>query len=133
MKHFANNYIGLPYKAGEFDCWGLVRKVYLEQYNVKLPTIPIEEENIRQLINTINKTPERNNWQKTLNPSEGDVALLRQSRHPIHVGIWLEIDGGGILHCIKNSGVVFQNLQSLNLSGWKIESFYKYEPSNNSS
>ncbi len=131
--HYAHSYIGLPYKAGEFDCWDLVRDVYSKQYGIELAKIPVDEDNIRQLINTVNKTPERNNWIKTLTPNEGDVVLLRQSRHPIHVGVWLEIDGGGILHCIKNSGVVFQNLQSLHLSGWEIESFYKYEPSNNSS
>jgi len=123
--HFACLYIGLPYKAGEFDCWGLVRKVYMEQYRIELSAIAVETDNLRQLINTIEQTPERNNWIKTVTPCDGDIVLLRQSRHPIHVGIWLKTDGGGVLHCIKDTGVVFQNLQSLMLAGWKIESFYK--------
>lgn len=131
--HFANNYIGLPYKAGDFNCWGLVREVYAEQYMIKLSAIPVEADNLRQLINTIEQTSERNNWIKTITPCEGDIVLLRQSRHLIHVGVWLKTDGGGVLHCIKDTGVVFQSLQSLMLSGWKIESFYRYATSNRSS
>lgn len=130
---YATKYIGLPYRAGLFDCWGLVRKVYKEEYGINLQEIPIDVENLRQLITAIEQTPERNNWKRVTIPNEGDIVLMRQSRHPIHVGIWLNADGGGIMHCIKNSGVVFQDLNNLILSGWKIEGFYKYAKSHNPS
>lgn len=97
----------------------------MEQYNIELQAIPVEENNLRQLIHIIESTKERSNWERTIIPNEGDVVLLRQSRHPIHVGIWLKNDGGGVLHCIKDTGVVFQNLPSLMISGWKIEGFYQ--------
>ena len=54
-----------------------------------------------------------------------DVVLMRQAKNPVHAGLWLDIDGGGILHCVRGSGVVFQNIASLNLSGWFIDSYYR--------
>lgn len=50
---------------------------------------------------------------------------MRQAKNPVHAGLWLDIDGGGILHCVRESGVIFQNALSLNLSGWFIDSFYR--------
>eukprot|EP01036_Dinobryon_divergens_P017800 gene17800-24206_t len=34
---------------------------------------------------------------------------MRQSRFCVHVGVWLAADGGGVLHCVQDSGVVFQS------------------------
>lgn len=124
--HFALRYIGQPYEAVFFDCWQLVRTVYRERFKIELPNIQIDPKNLRQLIQTIRDHPVRLDWQPTANPREGDVALLRQSRHPVHVGVWLDVDGGGVLHCLRGCGVVFQTLASLRLSGWQIESFYTY-------
>lgn len=58
-------------------------------------------------------------------PQGGDVVLMRQAKNPVHAGLWLDIDGGGVLHCVRESGVVFQNIRSLNLSGWYLHSFYR--------
>lgn len=126
MYHWAQTYIGQPYQAGFFDCWGLVRTIYEAQFHIILPVINIPPENLRSLIKTIQHHPIRQHWHPTDHPQEGDVVLLRQSRHPVHVGVWLGVDGGGVLHCARESGVVFQDKHSLLLSGWKIEGFYRY-------
>jgi hypothetical protein len=93
---------------------------------LRVETIHIEPDNLRLLIRTIRQHPVRREWQPTVYQREGDLALLRQSRHPVHVGVWLDVDGGGVLHCLRGCGVVFQTLASLRLSGWQIESFYTY-------
>ncbi|TAN71888.1 MAG: DUF87 domain-containing protein [Magnetospirillum sp.] len=54
--------------------------------------------------------------------------FLRRSRHPIHVGVWLDVDGGGVLHCAEGAGVVFQRSDALALNGWAIEGFYPPVP-----
>jgi hypothetical protein len=100
--------------------------VYREQFHINLEPIPVDPDNLRHLIRTIRDHPIRRQWQPVAVPREGDIALMRQSRHPLHVGVWLEVDGGGILHCAQACGVVFQNLHSLRLCGWHIESFYQY-------
>ena len=70
-------------------------------YGRDLTIIPVQENNLRQLVKTIDAHPERANWDVVHKPIEGDIALMRQSRHPIHVGIWLDIDGGWMLHCMQ--------------------------------
>ena len=64
-------------------------------------------------------------FQQVAVPMDGDVVLLRQAKNPVHCGLWLNIDGGGVLHCVRGSGVVFQNIHSLNLSGWFLDSYYR--------
>ena len=126
MNHFSEKYIGQPYRAGFFNCWDFVRQVYKNEYGISLNHIPVDETNLKQLMTTVKTTSEHKNWRSVKQVEEGDLLLMRQSKHPIHVGVWVNIDGGGVLHCIKNSGVVFQNKQSLQLSGWKIEKVYRY-------
>ena len=59
-------------------------------------------------------------------PCEGDAVLMRQSRHPVHVGIWLAVDAGGVLHAARDIGVVFQGPADLTTHGWRIEGFYRF-------
>jgi hypothetical protein len=131
MTHWACDYIGKPWVVASdgpeaYDCWGLVVEIHRRFYGRTLEIIPVEENNLKALIRTIDAHPERKRWDTIRKPKESDIALMRQSRHPIHVGIWLDVDGGGILHCIQGSGVVYQNLLSLGATGWKIENYYRY-------
>ncbi len=50
---------------------------------------------------------------------------MRQAKNPVHAGIWLDVDGGGVLHCVREIGVVFQDVPSLNLCGWFLHSYYR--------
>jgi hypothetical protein len=132
MTHWAFDYIGKPWEVasagpGSYDCWGLVVEIHKRFHNRDLQIISVEENNLRELIQTIDSHPERAFWDVIHNPMEGDIALMRQSRHPIHVGIWLDVDGGGMLHSMQGAGVIFQNLQSLTLAGWKVENYYRYK------
>ena len=58
-------------------------------------------------------------------PKDGDIVLMRQAKYPVHAGIWLDVDSGGVLHCVRKGGVIFQNQISLNLAGWFIDGFYR--------
>lgn len=131
MSHWATDYIGLPWEAGAkgpdvFDCWSLVAWVYKHHFSYILPDIPIADGHLKQLVLAFRNHPERERWCLTNQPKEGDAVLMRQSRHPIHVGIWVTISPTeqGVLHCVKGNGVVFQTLSSLHLAGWQIDGFY---------
>lgn len=129
---FACKYIGMPYHSIDFNCWGLVKHFYKTEYGIDLPLIIPEDQNIKSTINAINQSSERENWNKAIYPQCGDVVLLRQSKQPVHVGVWLGNDGGGVLHCLKETGVIFQSLQNLLFMGWKVEGFYRYAKHNHS-
>ncbi len=128
--HWAEELIGRPYRAGgpgpdAFDCWGLVRWVMAQRFCRELPAIPVDAADLRAVLTAFRDHPERQRWQSVSVPLDGDCVLMRQSRHPVHVGVWLTVDGGGVLHAIECNGVVFQRVRDLPASGWRIEGFYR--------
>lgn len=130
MPHFANKYIGRPWVAGaqgsdSFDCWGLVRFVLLHEYGYNVPPVNINPNNLRDVLSAFHADLAFQAFVEVDKPQDGDVVLMRQAKNPVHAGIWLDVDGGGVLHCCRNSGVVFQDASSLNATGWFLHSYYR--------
>ena len=124
--------IGLPWVAGArgpeaYDCWGLFLAVQRQHFGRDLPEIPVDALNLRAVLNAFTAHPERQRWQPVSAAEEGDAVLMRQSRYPVHIGVWLDIDGGGVLHAVRNAGVVFQTLAALDAHGWRIEGHYRFQ------
>ena len=91
-----------------------------------MPEIPVDAANLRAVLSGFRDHPERERWKLLERAREGDAVLMRQSRHPVHVGIWLAVDGGGVLHAARDIGVVFQDPADLTAHGWRIEGFYRF-------
>lgn len=131
MMHWANHYLGLPWVSGgtgpdEFDCWGFVRHIMREHFNHEVPVIDVDATNLRSVLTAFRQHPELERYEVHQdNPQLGDVVLMRHTKHPTHCGIWIDADGGGVLHCSRGSGVVFQSLQSLKNTGWSGVVFYR--------
>ena len=128
--HWAEHYIGIPWSAtGEgpdnFHCWAFVRHIQKQNFGRDLPGIP-NPEDVLAIARGFRDHPEPQRWELVNAPNDGDCVLMRQARYPIHVGVWLEVDNGGVLHCSQEAGVAFQTLNSLALNGWSVEGFYKY-------
>jgi len=124
--------IGLPWVAGArgpdaYDCWGLFLAVQRQYFGRDLPEIPVDALNLRAVLDAFTAHPERQRWQPVSAAEEGDAVLMRQSRYPVHIGAWLDIDGGGVLHAVRHAGVVFQTLAALNAHGWRIEGCYRFK------
>ena len=136
--HWAHTYIGVPWtpeggaasSAGalpaSFNCWTFVRHVQGAHFGRTLPEIPVAGDDVAGLARAFRDSPERGRWLRVDAPAEGDCVLLRQARYPIHVGVWIAADGGGVLHCIKGPGVVFQKPKDVVAHGWRIEGFYRF-------
>lgn len=130
MTHFANKYIGLPWVAGaqgpdQFDCWGFVRYVLKHEYGFDVPPVNVNAECLRDVLHAFRTDLAFQAFKEVEKPQDGDVVLMRQSKNPVHAGLWLDVDGGGVLHCVRDSGVVFQNVCSLNTCGWYLDSYYR--------
>lgn len=54
------------------------------------------------------------------------IVILTQNKYPCHVGIYADIDGGGVLHNMQGVGVVFQKLPELKMNGWQIMEILEY-------
>lgn len=121
--------VGLPYKEGsfgpdDFNCWGLLNFVQREYFNVTMPIAPLgDAEGCLALAKNCLETEV---WARVEIPQHGDGALMRGGNDP-HVGVYLEIDGGGILHALEGEGVVFTHLPSLNHCGFGRTTYYRFK------
>lgn len=124
--HWAVDYIGEPWIAGEHDCWGFFRRVQSERYGRAVPPFDVDAFNRFACARAVRDNPERSHWLRVTAPQEGDAVLLAHARHPSHVGVWIDADGGGVLHCLEGDGVVFQTRKSLTACGWSHLEFYRH-------
>lgn len=131
MSHWAAALIGRPYAAGaegpeEFDCWGLFRSVQRDFFGRHVPAMPeVERLDLMACARAIRDSGERANWLPVEIPREGDAVLMARASHPSHVGVWIDTDGGGVLHCVQGAGVLFSSLAALRRDGWGGVRFYR--------
>lgn len=122
-------YIGLPWRAGatgpdEYDCWGLLRHIEAVYFNVYLPQILVgDEAACREMFDVKINSHE---WESVQYPRHGDGVLLRGGSSP-HVGVWLDFDGGGILHAIEKHGVIFTQPRGLVSLGFGRSAYYRFQ------
>lgn len=129
--HWAAGYIGTPWANGaqgpdSFDCWSFFRHIQIKHFGIDVPIIEVDADNWRSVIKGFVGHDERSQWIATIRPKEGDAVLMRHSKYPSHVGLWLDVDGGGVLHCVRGEGVIFSSLTALKLSGWGKLEFYTH-------
>jgi len=115
-------YIGLPWVHGEHDCWAFFRRVQRERFMREVPAIDVDAFNTMACVRAFTQHNERINWQQVDTPADGDAVLMSQSKHPTHVGVWV---GDGILHCVRNTGVVFSNLRALKSFPYNVVGYYR--------
>lgn len=131
--HWATDYIGIPWEFGGrdpkgLDCYGLFRYVQEKHYGLELIEIEISEYNSHNVIKEFDSSLEFESWVEVDTPKDGDAVLLRMSKYPNHVGIWIE-DGEttGVLHTVEKTGAMFSNRQNLEKAGWKVARFYRHK------
>ena len=129
---WAGHYIGLPFhdhgrdRSG-LDCWGLVRLVMAEQYNIALPSHSHEYQRSTQ-VEQISALIEREALKWRIIPSGrelcGDVIVLRVRGKPMHVGIVL--GDRQMLHIERGIDSV---IERYNGPQWieRIAGFYRYK------
>lgn len=120
-------YIGLPYQPhgsgpDAYDCWGLLRHVMLNHFDTYMPNVPIGDEVGTRAI--FEEKVRCGDWEQVESPNHGDGVLLRGGKHP-HVGIWLDIDSGGILHAMEKIGVIFTHPRGLPALGFGRVKYYR--------
>lgn len=131
MTHWAEDYIGKPWANGAcgpdaFDCHGLVRAVYRERAGVALPVVDADALKPIQVLRAM-RDYDYSAWAQIDAPAqEMDVVEMSLARRPHHVGVWIEIDGGGVLTAVEGAGVIFQTRRSLQLHGWNIVACYRH-------
>ncbi|WLE60229.1 C40 family peptidase [Burkholderia plantarii] len=127
----ANEYIGRPWVSGgrgpdAFDCWGLLRWVQARHFGTELPDIPDEAAATRALYHAQISSGA---WRVLSRPAHGSGVLLRDGDRP-HVGVYLGLDGGGVLHALDGVGVIFTLRSQLRSVGYPRVTWYEFIPRN---
>ena len=89
---WSNNYIGIPFKykgrdENGLDCWGLVRLIYKNEYNISLPSFSEEyiENDVDRIQDLISQYKE--GWESVEAPSEGTAVLFKVMGTESHIGV----------------------------------------------
>lgn len=109
-----------------FNCWGLVWWVYRKHFNCELPKFTISPDANAEVVRAFTFASGSAEWFELPKPLDG--CLVGMSSHKLihHVGIYLAVDGGMILHSSRGKGVLCQSLPALRAQGWNRLSFYSY-------
>lgn len=123
-------YIGLPHKPGArgpdaYDCWNLLCHIQATHFGVQMPEAPIGDE--QACLALFKDKAESGQWIAVATPEHGDCALLRGGQWP-HVGVFLEFDGGGVLHAMEGRGIIWTRTANLRAFGFGRTVYYRVHP-----
>lgn len=129
---YLNTLLGRPYAAqamgpDAFDCYGLARHLQREFFGRELPLFSLPADAGRFAIaSAIAIHPERARWDRVEVPADGNVVVMARQDCGFHMGVWLALDGGVIVHTLEQTGVVID--QPFRLTGpgqrWRL-SYYE--------
>lgn len=105
-----------------FNCWEFMRYVQMRYYNRRLPFVAIDGS--QDLILMHAHCMESGVYQMVTEQQDGDCVLLRDGSRP-HVGVWLQNDTGGVLHCMEGVGVIWTRRSELLRYGYGRASYYR--------
>jgi cell wall-associated NlpC family hydrolase len=120
MHPWADKYVGIEFEEkgrnrDGCDCWGLVRLVLKEQFDVDLMDHNDDYRSVKDR-HAIARVVENDlsNWIETEKPQCGDVVLLRSKGLPLHIGVM--VNKRKMLHIEKGINAGTERLDSIT---WK--------------
>lgn len=133
MNSWASKYLGKKWVLGAkgpdvFDCWGLVHYIYKHHFGVNLPEYPaINVNTLSKVVRLINRGLQSDQWEKLATPEHGcAVGMSTNIKSMHHVGIYVAMDDGYVLHCATGKNVIAQPVNDLHRTGWKRVEYYKF-------
>ena len=130
MKHWSNKYIGKPWEAyasgpDSFDCWGLVRHVLINEFNVHALQryADVITDDHREFHRMVLGEMKLGRWRQVHSPVEGAVVLLARKKAFSHIGI---VASTVVLHVRDGSSTCRESLFSLSRSFNRVE-FWVHE------
>ena len=125
----ASQYVGIPWEAGAqgpqaFDCMAFFGHVQRQHFGIEVPQIIAPDyDDPAVLVDLFSHHEERSRWVKVDKPEHGCAVLIHR---PMHIGVWLDADGGGVLHCVRGAGVVFTRDPVWRWSGFGRREYFKH-------
>ena len=133
---YVNSLINQPWDRKGDHCWALCVKVQRDLFGRELPVVldvaPSGREGRELKASLFRGHAERHKWMES-EPVHGALVLMRRAaaREQMisHSGVYLDLDGGGVLHSDAPHGVVFDTLVELQTARrWAVVSFLVPKP-----
>lgn len=124
----ANRYIGCPWVSGGDDietginCWNFLRYIQREYFGIDVPTAELGDPMAQLFAQQI----QSGEWAPVPAPFHGCGVQLKSGNDP-HVGVWLDIEGGGVLHALEGHGVVWTRRSRLGGMGFVRLKYYRLQ------
>lgn len=131
---YVSRLINQPWARDGRHCWQMVREVQRDLFGRELPVVvevaPVGSEGLHAKHKLFSTHAELANWREVATPTHGAVAIMSRGVLTMftHAGVYLEIDGGGILHTAAPHGGVFDSLLELHARRWKPIYFVPLSP-----
>lgn len=128
---WAAGYVGIPYKLSgrtktSCDCYGLVRIIYDEVMNIKLPSFSDDytDESDSDTLTTL-YNDNKINWVCVDKPQVGDLIYLMLSGYPKHVGVI--VGDNHFIHNLTDNGS--STIADYTNNKWKqrVIGFYRWK------
>jgi len=102
--------IGLPWEPGArgpyaFDCYGMVRHIQKRFYGIDLPDLVVNSDNDAEISDKIFQLGHPLG-EEISGPSDGCVVTMGNERREMHLGVYVAVDGGRIIHSERGTGCV---------------------------
>jgi len=120
-----------------YGCWGLFVVVQQALFARMLPKVEVSDQRgskkvsaqqrmYVEIARAIADHPVRKEWVQVEEPEHGCAVLMSRIHVPAHIGVYLNYDGGSVLHADEEHGVVFEDIPRLRARQWMGITFYKY-------
>lgn len=123
--------LGVPWRRGAtgpdaYDCWGLARAVERERYGRELPALGVDPDDAPSLARALRAFVASAGWRRVTQPRDGDGVVMRLAeRGSLHVGVWVDANGGSVLHVPRGGAVVLSSPAQLAMAGWIDVRYYR--------
>jgi len=119
----------IPWEEGAqgpdaYYCGSFVTMIQRVHFGLIIENVLIPDyEDTPQLVEIMKNHPDLPSWPRVKTQQHGDIVLVHR---PLHYGVWIDIDGGGVLHCVRGSGVVYTKGASWQFSGFGRREYFRH-------
>lgn len=108
-----------------YCCWGLAQAGQRVVMGRDIPMIAIDEDSNLSIARAMRDHPLFGTWERHCDPRHGDVVKMFSPTNPNHIGVYWNVDRGGIHHSARGDGVRFDPLFVMPANGWSKLEFWR--------
>jgi hypothetical protein len=131
--HWIEKYLGVPWKLNptvpdSHNCWTLACCIQRDEFQRKVPEYQVPDlQDVQKVSAKLMGELKNPNWVEIPKPVDGCMVGLSHSRIIHHVGVFSDVDGGLVVHCLDHSGVVAHNSAQLKRHRYSTVKFYLHK------